>query len=71
MPDARHVRQPTDLRWEVSLWLLMSPEELERKLKVERRRALQGHWTYDPSRHRVMREVYRAVKSNFAPNRAR
>lgn len=62
MPDdARHVRQPTDLRWEVSLWLLMSPEELEKKLQVERKRALAGHWAYDLPRHRAMQKAYEII----------
>lgn len=50
-----------DLRLEASLWLLMSSDELKRKLQVERQRGLDGHWGYDVNRHRAMLSAYRII----------
>ena len=51
-----------DLRLEASLWLLMSSDELRKKLQVERQRGLDGHWSYDVGRHRAMLEAFRIVR---------
>ena len=43
---------------EAQLWMSMPISDLKEKLKAERRRGLEGHWTYNLTRHRLMLKTY-------------
>lgn len=50
-------------RGELAYWRSLPLAELERMLRAERERGVEGHWAYDLPRHRTMLEVYRTKKA--------